>query len=523
MRGVRILALFCLVFFAGCRIGGPVSFFEEDKAVEQAVAMLKGRMASDKIRALSITIEPANVTLRAQDPKDKRHVDEWRVSRLSMAGISWERQSGPHPVKLDLINPDLEANLFDLDSIDIAASDKLARAALERAKLEDKARISRMEILRQTYIIPAPASGPVRWSVSVTSARESAHVFADARGTIQRADLANTNRAKTLDLLQELDQVADAGRAVRTALGEGPILLKVNISSKSVSFETNRPDRSYPLPLSGSLSAREVYTWNLNGLGRAIGSVNADVAIRDAPYAPFGVEEIDWAVLPSLVVAAKEQLGMPKGRVSDIGLSKPTDGAGHPLLLWKIEITDQNREHGYILADIKGAIRQTMLPESRRKPTDWYEPATMAVTIARLTREFGADAKFVDLTFMNDKVVITVEDPRKPGDYAQMILTDAGFMRFGSASMSAVRNSPFTMAELAPLDAKRFGELQATTLEKLRMQPHAISSITISRGSMDPSPKGNVTMEVRAEDRAFGRGGRVNYELDGTMLKAYLP
>ena len=58
---------------------------------------------------------------------------------------------------------------------------------------------------------------------------------------------------------------------------------------------------------------------------------------------------------------------------------------------------------------------------------------------------------------------------------------------------------------------------------KLRMQPHAISSITIGRGSMDPSPKGNVTVEIRAEERAFGRGGRVNYEMDGTVLKAYLP
>ena len=147
----------------------------------------------------------------------------------------------------------------------------------------------------------------------------------------------------------------------------------------------------------------------------------------------------------------------------------------------------------------------------------------MAGAMARLTREFGSDAKFVDLTFMHDKVVITVEDPRKPGEYAQMILTDAGIMRFGTASMFAVRNPPFTMADLAPLDAGRLAELQAATLDKLRMQPHAISSITIGRGSMDPSPKGNVTVEIRAEERAFGRGGRVNYEMDGTVLKAYLP
>ena len=40
---------------------------------------------------------------------------------------------------------------------------------------------------------------------------------------------------------------------------------------------------------------------------------------------------------------------------------------------------------------------------------------------------------------------------------------------------------------------------------------------------MDPSPKGNVTIEIRAEERPFGRAGRVNYELDGTVIKTYLP
>jgi hypothetical protein len=104
-----------------------------------------------------------------------------------------------------------------------------------------------------------------------------------------------------------------------------------------------------------------------------------------------------------------------------------------------------------------------------------------------------------------------------------MLLTDAGFTRFGTPSMFAVRNPPFTMADLVLLDARKIAELQAVTLEKLQMQPNAIAGITISRGSMDPSPKGNVTIEIRAEERAFGRGGRVNYEMDGTVLKAYLP
>jgi len=66
-------------------------------------------------------------------------------------------------------------------------------------------------------------------------------------------------------------------------------------------------------------------------------------------------------------------------------------------------------------------------------------------------------------------------------------------------------------------------ELETGTLKRLTMPPKSISSITLGRGNMDPSPRGNVTIEIRAEEKPFGRGGRINYELDGTVLKAYLP
>jgi hypothetical protein len=55
------------------------------------------------------------------------------------------------------------------------------------------------------------------------------------------------------------------------------------------------------------------------------------------------------------------------------------------------------------------------------------------------------------------------------------------------------------------------------------MPPKSVSSITVARSFVDPSPRGSVTIEIRAEERPGGRGGRVNYELDGKELKAYLP
>ena len=65
MRRSALLALLFLVLLAGCRIGDPISFFAEDKAIEQAFAMLKERMGTSKVRALSVTITPGEVALRA--------------------------------------------------------------------------------------------------------------------------------------------------------------------------------------------------------------------------------------------------------------------------------------------------------------------------------------------------------------------------------------------------------------------------------------------------------------------------
>ncbi len=518
--------LACLVMLAGCRFGEAVGFFDEDNAIEQAIGTFRERMGAP-VRVLNISIAPDQITIRAQDSSNRSNVNEWRLIRMHVAAINWDRVSGPSPHQLTLINPDIEANLFELDEIDFAAATTLARMAIERAALADKARVTRMEIARQVFVVPRPSSGEIRWSVDVSSERESVQVFSDVRGTIVGINVDGTNRAKILDILREPKLVADAARAFRFILGPDPILLQVNIGSRSIGFETNLSDSSFPIAVSGSLSTRRVYTWSLNGLQRAIGAVNADAANPIAPQAPskapFSVDNIDWTILPQIAAAAPSELAMPQGRVTAIELSKPANPTGPPIILWKIEVADQNNEKGFILADTAGSVKQIMPPPSRRKPIDWYDPKTMFDTLARIGVEFGHDRKFAEITFLNDKVVITAENHMEPNVYGQILLNESGFERFGTPAMSATKNVPYRIDDLQGLNLERIRDLEARTLATLKMPPNTISSITIGRGGMDPSPKGNVTIEIRAEERPSGRAGRVNYELDGTVIRAYLP
>jgi hypothetical protein len=514
-------ALLVLLFLAGCRLGDPGPMFLDADTLQAQVARIKEAIGG-KVRVLRVEIASAELTIRAQDPANRSHVNEWRAARMSLAGFTWERLSGPSPVRLDLINRDLEANLFGLDEIDFAAAPKLARAAIDRVGLEDAAHVTGMEIVRPVAILPEPSSGAPRWSVRVSSDHERATAFAALKGDIYAVDLAETNRAKNLDLFARPALAADAARDFRGMVGAGQVLTKVSISARSVGFETTLADKNHPIQPTESLAAQQAYSWDLSGLRRTLGSI----AIVDAALnrtAPFAVDDVDWTVLPMLMTAAKDKLGMADGRVTGAEITRPTTGVGAAVVLWHIEVTDRNREKGTVDADVKGAIKQVTLPESRRPPLDYYDPATMVAALARIGEEFGAAAKFSEISFMGDKVIITAQDPRQPGEFAQILLTQTGFTRFGTPSMFAMAHKPFTLAELQPLTAQKLAALESATLSRLTMPPKAISNITVSRGSMDPSPRGNVTIEIRAEERPFGRGGRVNYELDGTVLKAYLP
>jgi hypothetical protein len=154
----------------------------------------------------------------------------------------------------------------------------------------------------------------------------------------------------------------------------------------------------------------------------------------------------------------------------------------------------------------------------------------MAEAFARIGGEFGSDARIAQLLFYDDYVRITAQDPLKPAELTDVFLTDQGFKRHGSMFAGADLHPGtrlFTIADLAPLTAQRIADLEAKTLARINLPKAQIINITIGRGNMDPSPKGNVTIEIRAVVPPFNApmppGGRVAYELDGTAIKSYLP
>src|SRR5581483_3734407 len=144
-------------------------FTDSESDLTFAISALRSGLGNHP-RVLNIEIDRDAVTTEAQDPHNAHHIDQWRYGTVTYLGVlPLKRLSGPAAVDPTLINPDLEANLFDLDAVDFSALGKLAAAAISRAHLQDAAAITRIQIARQIYILPKPSSGDVRWTLHVDS------------------------------------------------------------------------------------------------------------------------------------------------------------------------------------------------------------------------------------------------------------------------------------------------------------------------------------------------------------------
>jgi len=104
---------------------GKSNMFEGTAARDAADAFKK--KIGGPIKALSLEIETDSATLRAQDPKNPQHVDEYKYVKSLVLG--------PNPVQLNSMERNLDQTLFLLDDVNLAATPALANAAAERTKL----------------------------------------------------------------------------------------------------------------------------------------------------------------------------------------------------------------------------------------------------------------------------------------------------------------------------------------------------------------------------------------------------
>src|SRR5260370_10939859 len=169
----------CVCVLLGCKFFSKTNMFEGTATKDAADAFRK--KLGGPVRALSLEIERDSVTLKAQDQKNPKNVDEYKYVKGLVIG--------PTPVKLNLLENNLDKTLFDLDDINLAATPTVARTALERVKIEG-GRVKKMTIERGLSLATdMTKSGAVHWNIDIEGTRESASAVADTKGNILGLDL----------------------------------------------------------------------------------------------------------------------------------------------------------------------------------------------------------------------------------------------------------------------------------------------------------------------------------------------
>jgi hypothetical protein len=346
--GIALLA----ALLGSCKFGPPDSMLTE-QSFKQAVAALQ-LLIGQRTRAFRIDVDDSDFTFQMQDPAALTHVDSWTRFHQTISNVvSWEGTRGPEAVEPTLINPKLEENLFNLADVDLNAWPKLAQAAVERAGLQEPARVIKVNIQRRIFLIPSPSSGDVRWTLDVSSGRERASIYANAKGAITGGNFDGTQRAQNLDMYQGGKPLADAIAEIRATLGAGPAIRRFNFSDRHLWFTGASP--TYP----GKVGD---WKWDLNGM-----LYSGDDAIQrpnpGMPVALFSIDEVDWSILPKVMAAAKQSLKMPQGKVDGIHITKPGNPA--KAIEWEVWVTDRNGDRGWVTASNAGDVLKAHPPEGR--------------------------------------------------------------------------------------------------------------------------------------------------------------
>jgi hypothetical protein len=245
---------------------------------------------------------------------------------------------------------------------------------------------------------------------------------------------------------------------------------------------------------------------------------------------PFPLADLPLDRLPEIKIAAINAFALPKALITEIEGTMPTTRTSKKLIpLWEVHFAQPGGESGSVFLTANAQVVDVILPASRQAEAGpWLAPVTVAATLARLGEEFGPDARYAEIFIDDTKALVQMEDPQNPGQIAEIYI-DADSMTRGESMMAGTPigptlDRPFTLADIAALDADMLADLEQRTLERMGMPDMTVFRYTIGRSILFMTPEDDrLVVEVRAEMPDNWTGGRVAYTMDGTEVDVVLP
>jgi hypothetical protein len=481
---------------------------------QEAIAKLSEKLRAP-VRVLKIEIRPETLAIQVQDPAARTQVNEYTFRKLpGVIAMIVPAVTGPRPVRLNLINPNLKENLFDLGEVNFAAVPGTVREAERRLALDGGGTAQSILIQRRVGILP-PSSGEIEWDIAVAGPRESASAYADAQGRIRRFNLDGTFRAQTLDYTKDSKALTEAIGLIRDQFGSEPVFNHFSVSRLYVSFSVR-----------DSKDSNEIrgYNCNLNGIRLGMNdALNIKFPkIMETKREFFSIDDADWSRVPAMCKTALEKINLPHPNIHSIELEKPPPTLRERPLRWRAQVIEgMMGEYGFIEFDPKsGQVTSVQPPDSQVKPVDFLDPAKTSELIANIKEDFGPAARFQEITINHDRAWVKGTAPAHPGevrqyDYDAAKRADPGIANSLKNPMEEKSNPQdlFSAAEFQVYEP-RLNELERKTIDRLRIAEGKIDRLTFFRQS--PFYPGNkkLLLEIRCE--GMGDNGRIVYDPAGT-------
>jgi len=519
MMTLRSLLLgFALTLMALPAMAADRTYTSDTEVREKGLNALTAKMSETRPLA-SLRFTPDEIVATAQSDSGGGFL-QWSASRLNLQLFNLHMVTGPTVVDNFSVVDDPSGAFFRMSEANLDGFDAAVAAAIAYARLEDVPVATSVEIARTISILPEPAYGEVRWTISLRTAEESAVAYLTADGKVIGGDLSDTKRADNLDLFVSDDwPMADAQALLGSVLGSSRVH-QVRIYKEYLFVTADHPTDP---------SLQRDYSWRLSGVTRGLVDTPNLITLGMGSIATFPFAEVDLTKLPQIKAAAREAFGSPDAVITAMEASKPTDRAmGELRVLWEVEFREPNGEEGEVWLDASGNVVEVKLPESRLPEVGpWLAPATVIDTLRRIAETFGPDAKIAEIWINDTQASIDIEDPQAPGEVAQFLMDARDVTRFGSASFFSNLDpgNVFTPRDLSGLTVEQLTEMVERTTAKLKMDKGEVFRFTFSRHALIMDPSDNRLMvEIRyGQEQGSGDAGWMTFLLDGTQTDELVP
>lgn len=303
------------------------------------VAELRTRLGHPP-QAVALSLDTGETRVEVPDPNLPEATNLWSVWHLRLLRrYDWFGVSGPDAVRSQTL-PSVRRRVFELDRVDFGLVPAIARAAIERAALQESANVTRMVLSNESRASPT-GTGPLRWTVAVESPHEKAEIYADPDGSLIGADLSQTLRARTLDLFQGGQPLHDLVAPIMARFDNTQIdSASVGATAVSVALDSHDVAQEDPL-----------YVSDINGLSRSGLGVNHAFG---SPYLPFLPRDVDWDALPRLAKRARELVEPSGAELWSVVIQKRAACLPPPAFEWTFTFKNSDPHLDRIVLDGAG-------------------------------------------------------------------------------------------------------------------------------------------------------------------------